>query len=81
MNEEEPPDVDDDELRWQLQSLERARSEGERVARLREQYDFTALTRRLRKQFASVVVPELRARGFRGRDPTCTASGAKRSTS
>lgn len=69
MIEQDPPDESDDELRWQLQSLERVRREGERVARLREQHDFSALHRRLRKQFTSVVVPELRARGFRGRVP------------
>jgi hypothetical protein len=60
---------DEAELRWQEESLERARREGERIAALHAAHDFAALRVRLVRQFRDVVLPSLRSIGFRGSPP------------
>ena len=52
-----------------LESLERTRREGERLAALRARHDFAELRRRLLREFGTVVGPPLRALGFEGRIP------------
>ena len=61
--------VDDDELLWQQEQLDRLRKEGERIAGLHAAHDFSALRRRLMSRFREVVVPGLRELGFRGSLP------------
>lgn len=69
MSDLTPPDVEDEESRWQLEVLEQTRREGERLAALRSAHDFGALRRRLIRRFAEEIVPRLRAIGFQGRLP------------
>jgi hypothetical protein len=68
VSERHETDVDD-AARWQLESLERVRQEGERLAALHAARDFGALRKRLMKRFGERIVPQLRRMGFRGRLP------------